>query len=134
MQAEEKMVTVEEAMELICAKLDINDDIVDLTPIEVLVKAREKLALPEIEITQKNLESEARLVCLGLGINIEDEQYREKKKAMAYRAGRGRTSHTHLHIIARGDCMHALGGIPFGNAGSGSSSSGRGARECDYTH
>ena len=110
------MVTVEEAMELICAKLDINDDIVDLTPIEVLVKAREKLALPEIEITQKNLESEARLVCLGLGINIEDEQYREKKKAMAYRAGRGRTSHTHLHIIARGDCMHALGGIPFGNA------------------
>ena len=104
MQAEEKMVTVEEAMELICAKLDINDDIVDLTPIEVLVKAREKLALPEIEITQKNLESEARLVCLGLGINIEDEQYREKKKAMAYRAGRGRTSQTYLsHTVARGD-------------------------------
>ena len=111
------MVTVEEAMELICAKLDINDDIVDLTPIEVLVKAREKLALPEIEITQKNLESEARLVCLGLGINIEDEQYREKKKAMAYRAGRGRTSQTCLsRTVGRGDCMHARAGIPFGNA------------------
>ena len=103
------MVTVEEAMELICAKLDINDDIVDLTPIEVLAKAREKLALPEIEITQKNLESEARLVCLGLGINIEDEQYREKKKAMAYRAGRGRTSQTCLsRTVARGDCMLVL--------------------------
>jgi hypothetical protein len=89
-QKEEKMVTMEEAYELISAKLQINDDIVALKPIEILQKARDRLALPVIELTEQNLESETRMVCLGLGILIEDDDYRERKKAQSYKSGRGR--------------------------------------------
>ena len=88
---QDKMVTLEEAYELICAKLNIdNDGIVALTPIEILQKARDQLALPVIELTATNLEKETRMVCLGLGIRIEDEDYRELKNAQSYRSGRGR--------------------------------------------
>ena len=87
---QEKMVTLEEAYEMVSAKLQINDDIVKLTTTEIILKAREKLALPVIEISESNLESETRMVCLGLGILIEDDDYKERKKAQSYKSGRGR--------------------------------------------
>ena len=119
----EKMVALAEAYEMVSAKLQINDEIVALQPIDIIVRAREKLALPVcfstvlyrfvlflyrfglslyrfmlflvlkmidckvIEISEENLESETRMVCLGLGFLIEDDDYGERKKAQSYKSG-----------------------------------------------
>jgi hypothetical protein len=89
--AEPTMVTMAEAMMQIRDRLNIAGvDIVQLGPVDTVTKARERLALPRIEITEANLEAEARLICLSMGIALEDAEHKERKKAQLYMAQRGR--------------------------------------------
>ena len=87
------MVTMAEALEQIRARLNLGGLAlagVQLSPEETLRKARERLALPAVEITDKNLEAECSLICAGMGIALEDDEARERKKVQVYMTQRGR--------------------------------------------